>query len=257
MDRDGRRSRVVVAVILGIDTSTALTSVSVTDGADVIVELAHLDARKHAEVLAPMLRDVLAHRGVVRASISGVGVGVGPGPYTGLRVGIATALAVGAAWRIPVHGLCSLDAIAAAECATGPLDEFGVASDARRHEVYWAWYEADGTRREGPLVSPPTDIDVAYRGGRWLGAGALEHAGDFARVDPGRDDAQVHPHASWVGRRVQQLLAGGHAPSTADFLLAAHGEEGVDTSTALMGAELLPARPLYLRRPDATPSMPP
>ena len=43
-------------MILAIDTSTALTSVSITDASRVVIELEHLDARKHAEILAPMLQ---------------------------------------------------------------------------------------------------------------------------------------------------------------------------------------------------------
>lgn len=74
-----------------------------------------------------------------RSSIDTIACGVGPGPYTGLRVGIATALALGAAWEVPVVGLCSLDAIAAAACVDGPTQGFGIAGDVRRHEVYWAW----------------------------------------------------------------------------------------------------------------------
>lgn len=241
-------------MILAIDTSTALTSVSVTDGDAVLVEHSHLDARKHAEVLAPMLRDVLAASGASPSDVRALAVGVGPGPYTGLRVGIATAIAVGAAWGITVHGLCSLDAIAAAECATLPGSGFGVAGDARRREVYWAWYDVDGTRREGPLVTAPHDIDAGLRAGRWLGAGARVHNDAFGSVEADLDDELLHPHASWVGRRVDALLVAGHVASAAETLLSAHGDDGAGTSATLLGVDLLPARPLYLRRPDATPS---
>lgn len=241
-------------MILAIDTSTALTSIAVVDGDDVIIERSHLDARKHAEVLAPMLRDVLAEPVVDRQSLTAIAVGVGPGPYTGLRVGIATALAMGAAWGIPVHGLCSLDAIAAAECNARPLDAFGVAGDARRQEVYWAWYEADGARAAGPLVMTAADIDSTLRAGRWLGAGALAHADVFGLVTTGLDDTRVHPHAGWIGRRVHRLLVDGPVAATADALLSAHGDDGAGTSAALHGVDLLLPRPLYLRRPDAIPS---
>src|SRR4051812_8093856 len=102
--------RLALPVILAIDTSTELTSVAVVDQATVIGERSHLDARQHAEVLAPMVRDLLADSATAPGDIHAIAVGVGPGPYTGLRVGIATAQALGQAWRVPVHGLCSLDA---------------------------------------------------------------------------------------------------------------------------------------------------
>lgn len=242
-------------MILAIDTSTALTSISLADGSVVLAQLSHLDARKHAEVLAPMLRDVLAASGASPADVLAVAVGVGPGPYTGLRVGIATARALGAAWDVPVHGLCSLDAIAAAECAMSPTSGFGVASDARRREVYWAWYDADGTRREGPLVGMPADIEVERRSGRWLGAGAHAHADSFGSVEASLDDELLYPHASWVARRVGALLAADGVVRVAEAPLSAHGDDGAGTSALLLGADLLPPRPLYLRRPDATPRL--
>ena len=80
-------------------------------------------------------------------------VGCGPGPFTGLRVGMATAAAYGHALGIPVHGVCSLDAIGI-EHRTG---EVLVVTDARRREVYWARYR-DGVRVDGPAVNAPADV---------------------------------------------------------------------------------------------------
>ncbi len=47
-------------------------------------------------------------------------MGVGPGPFTGLRVGIVTGRTFAFALGIPVHGLCSLDALAARGVAVRP-----------------------------------------------------------------------------------------------------------------------------------------
>ncbi len=215
----------MVSVILGIDTSSALTSVAIIDDdGGVVVAREHLDPRRHAEVIGPMLAEVVAAapRPVV------VACGVGPGPYTGLRVGIASALAFGSAWEVPVHGLCSLDAVAAQALAEHPGLPVSVAVDARRSEVYWARYDAHGRRIEGPRVGPaaPSDGDVVTG----------------------------HPHAVWVARRVQQLLAAGTAVAEVVVPLDAHGQDTGATARALSGAELLPPRPLYLRRPDAVES---
>ena len=46
------------------------------------------------------------------ADLTHVVAGTGPGPFTGLRVGLVTARALGDALGIPVHGVCSLDAVA-------------------------------------------------------------------------------------------------------------------------------------------------
>jgi tRNA threonylcarbamoyl adenosine modification protein YeaZ len=241
-------------VILAFDTSTALTTVAVTDGADVVAEERHLDARRHAEVLAPMLQDVLSRSGVGAAEVEAIACGVGPGPYTGLRVGIATALAVGTAWNRPVFGICSLDAIAAAALNAGATHPLGVASDARRKEVYWATYGANGVRLAGPLVSSPIDIDPRVRSGSWAGHGVLAHTADFGpsiATDDDETSALLYPHACWIGRRANALLAAGESVDSTVIPLVAHGGDGAATSTALHGMGLLRAQPLYLRRPDA------
>ncbi len=242
-------------MILGFDTSSALTSVAVTDGTRVVAERRHLDARRHAEVLAPMLAEVCAD--IDTTTISAVACGVGPGPYTGLRVGIATALAVGMAWEIPVYGVCSLDAIAAAAFASGDWAGGGdvlVAADARRSEVYWARYSAGCVRIDGPRVGRPAEIDAELLAGVWIGHGAAIHADSFGRVVV-LDDAEdplSYPQASWVAMRAGHLLAAGSSTDDRDVVpLDSHGDDRGATAMALRGAALLPPRPLYLRRPDA------
>lgn len=240
-------------MILALDTSSALTSVAVVDGQRVLVEASHLDARRHAEVMAPLLAEVIA--GIDTASIDAIACGVGPGPYTGLRVGIATALAVGLAWEVPVHGICSLDAVAAAALDRAPSgDGLCVALDARRKEVYWARYSADGARLEGPRVATPSSIDPDLRAAAWAGHGAALHSAVFGDVlAAAHDDGSgaAYPRAAWIGRRASALLADGVAEARSEILLDAHGDDSGATADALGGASLLPPRPLYLRRPDA------
>jgi tRNA threonylcarbamoyl adenosine modification protein YeaZ len=77
---------------------------------------------------------------------------MGPGPYTGLRVGISFAHTFALARGIPVIGICTLDAIVVEQ------DEYTVAVDARRKEIYWAKYKS-GKRIAGPSVSKPAEVD--------------------------------------------------------------------------------------------------
>lgn len=217
-------------MILGLDTASAMSSVALVDAGEVVAAEEAAGARLHVEALAPMLARVLV--GVKPESISAVACDVGPGPYSGLRVAIASAIACGLAWNAPVYGLCSLDVIAAAQVsAAGSNDDFGVAIDARRNEVYWAWY-ADGQRVAGPRVGRRDDLPGEYRDGPWIDS--------------------VFPHAIWVACTVERLLAEGVSVVAADVPLAAHGDDGAATEDALVGRSLLPARPLYLRRPDVT-----
>ena len=99
-------------------------------------------AMAHGERLAPSIAEALAQAGASVRDVTDVAVGVGPGPFTGLRVGVVTALTLGATGGIRAHGVCSLDVLAAEVASDGP---FIVATDARRKEVYWALY--DGGRR--------------------------------------------------------------------------------------------------------------
>jgi tRNA threonylcarbamoyl adenosine modification protein YeaZ len=237
-------------VILAFDTSTELTSVAVCDGTDAI-ERWEIDARRHAEVLAPLMRDVLAAADANAQQITAVACGVGPGAYTGLRVGIATARAVGLAWDRPVVGLCSLDAMAAAVFSDPEIDDVCVASDARRHEVYWASYSRSVGRVTGPLVQRPSDIDPAVRLRRWAGHGAETYADQFGDVVTGIADAR-YPHAAWIGRLAGELISTGVSAVDHGIDLVGHGGDGATTASALGGARLLTPEPLYLRRPDAT-----
>ena len=90
---------------------------------------------------------------------------------------MATAAAYGHALGIPVHGVCSLDAIGV--LTTG---DTLVVTDARRREIYWARYQ-DGFRLQGPGVNAPADVDP---GPARVVAGSPEHAAlfDLPRCEP-------------------------------------------------------------------------
>lgn len=236
-------------MILAIDTSTSLTSVAVLDDGVLVDQWWHDGARSHAEAIGPMLQSAAA---LLRAreGVALVACGVGPGPYTGLRVGIAAAQALALAWQVPVVGVCSLDAIAAAVQASQDTAEIVVATDARRSEVYWAQYSSDGRRTDGPHVGRPDDVTVS---GTWVGRGAVLHGRSPALLqDLPPASPLVAPTAEWVARiaethQASVLLA--QEPLVLD--LSAHGSDGGASARAVRGRILLPPRPLYLRRPDA------
>ncbi|ULE33765.1 tRNA (adenosine(37)-N6)-threonylcarbamoyltransferase complex dimerization subunit type 1 TsaB [Mycobacterium sp. IDR2000157661] len=144
-------------IVLAIDTATpAVTAgVVVLDGLQVLAERVTVDARAHAEQLTPNAVGALADAGISVSELGAVVVGCGPGPFTGLRVGMASAAAYGHALGLPVHGVCSLDAI-----GVETVGEALVVTDARRREVYWARYR-DGVRTAGPAVDSPAEVPGA------------------------------------------------------------------------------------------------
>ena len=98
------------------------------------VRVAH-GARKHGELLMPGALAACAEAGVALSDLDAVVVGAGPGPFTGLRVGMVTAAALGDALDVPVHGVCSLDAIAfevSDDLVADPGGPLLVVTDARR-----------------------------------------------------------------------------------------------------------------------------
>ncbi len=205
-------------LLLGLDTATPAMTVALHDGDRPLAELVTVDAHRHAELLAPAVAQVIADAGGSQRDLTGVVAGVGPGPYTGLRVGLVTARVLADALGIPVYGLCSLDVIAADVAASG--QDFLVATDARRRELYWARYDGAGRRTAGPEVSRPADIPVA----------GLPAAGEGPLLYPELLPdglAPAYPAAATMCRIAAAALAAGDP-----------------------GQLLLAPEPLYLRRPD-------
>ncbi len=222
-------------LLLALDTSTPAVTAAVHDGTRVLAEATVVDARRHGELLAPQVAEVLAAAGLTPQDLTAVAVGVGPGPFTGLRVGVVTALTLGLALGIPVHGVCSLDALAWRAALDGP---FVVATDARRREVYWARYATRAVRVGDAAVARPSDVADRLDGVPVVGPGAELYAEVFAAAVPGGGLQSGAPGSG--GPIVGAPLSAG---ALAEVALAA----------LTAGAALLPARPLYLRRPDATP----
>lgn len=162
----------MTGAVLAIDTSTPAVVAGVLHGGTgaVLAERIVLDTHAHAEQLTPNVVAAVAEAGLTMADLAAVVVGCGPGPFTGLRVGMATAAAYGHALGIPVHGVCSLDAIGVLTAG-----EVLVVTDARRREVYWARYR-DGARVAGPAVDAPAEVDP---GPADRVAGSPAHAAGF------------------------------------------------------------------------------
>ena len=150
--------------VLAIDTSVGV-SVAILRSNGELTQSQAVDHGMQGELTAELISQVVADSGLEISEITDVAVGVGPGPFTGLRVGLVTAAVFAHARNIPIHGICSLDAIAfdyAKPCV--------VVTDARRKELYWARYE---DKRIGePQVSKPEDLLAQFPNTDFVGPGA-------------------------------------------------------------------------------------
>ena len=102
-------------MLLAIDTSTRLAGVAVYDGVQVTGEVVWTSHNYHTVELVPIIAEVLHRSGIKVADLAAIAVALGPGSFTGLRIGLAAAkgLAIGA--HLPVIGIPTLDALAAAQ----------------------------------------------------------------------------------------------------------------------------------------------
>ncbi|MAM37182.1 MAG: tRNA (adenosine(37)-N6)-threonylcarbamoyltransferase complex dimerization subunit type 1 TsaB [Erythrobacter sp.] len=105
--------------LLAIDTSGEACSVALFDGAKLIDARHETIGRGHAERLVPMIADLPENGRSDRIMVS-----LGPGSFTGVRIGLAAARALGVAWNASVAGYPTLSLIAAIAQAevSGPAD---------------------------------------------------------------------------------------------------------------------------------------
>jgi len=212
-------------LVLAFDTSTPAVTVAVasvdpaSEGASTLAAAVEVAANHHGELLAPLIDTVLAAAGVVVSDLDAIGVGLGPGPFTGLRVGIVTARAMSDALGVPAYGESSLRLLARGRA--------GVATDARRKQVYWA-ITGDAGFEAGPDIATPAEAAARFAEAgiqTVAGEGPLRYPEAFAGLTaaPGA----TYPQAALLIERIA------HRVCTA--------------------APADPLAPMYLRRPDAQP----
>jgi len=207
--------------ILVLDTCLNACQAAIGEGVTVLAGLSEPMSRGHQERLALMTREAMATAGLAFTDLDRIGVTVGPGSFTGLRVGLAFAKGLALALERPCVGIGALEALAASD--EDGADRAAVI-DAGRGRVFLQLF-ASGASLTGPDLM---DLDVAN-------ARLIEifPQGDFTLIGPGADLlANAWPSA--------RLISRGFPDTAALIRLAAAAPD-------------VPARPLYLRAPDATP----
>ena len=216
--------------ILAIDTALPAVSVCVIEaGAEQpLASESMAMERGHAESLMPIIERVVGKLEGGFTALDRVAVTVGPGSFTGIRVGISAARAIGLALSIPVVGVSTLSAFAAPIIINHPKSLVGIAIDARHGNVYFAAFA------DGKLIVPPR-IATVREALRSIGTGHLLLAGSGAPM--------LAIEAWSVGQPVE-VVGDLIAP---DIGYVARLGMVADPENAL-------ARPLYLKAPDAKPT---
>ena len=122
-------------IALAIETATPACAVALEVDGEVTEAVLDRE-RRHTEVLAPGVGRLLAAAGLAPGELERVVVDRGPGLYTGLRVGIATALGLALATGAALVEVTSLEVLAAAAARAGARGELVALVDARRGEVF-------------------------------------------------------------------------------------------------------------------------
>jgi tRNA threonylcarbamoyladenosine biosynthesis protein TsaB len=218
-------------LILAIDTALDACSVAVLDTrtSRLIAQESQPMKRGHAEALMPMIARVMKDAGLAFTALDRITVTTGPGSFTGLRVGLSAARGIALAADKPVVGVTTLTAFAAPVVSANAAQPVIAAIDARHDHVYVQAVAGDGSPLMSPRIAP---IEEALGAARF---GAPHLVGNAAGILAERWPADAPPLF-----QVDTLAA-------PDITWVAWLGAALDPETA-------PARPYYLRAPDAQPS---
>jgi len=129
-------------LVLGINTATLACSVALATPRQLLVEYTQQIKKTHSEMLLPMIAAVLRDAGLSPEALGGVAVAAGPGSFTGVRIGVTTARALGQALDIPLAAVSTLEALSQqAPYFPGLISPV---LDARRQQVYNAIFRGAG-----------------------------------------------------------------------------------------------------------------
>ncbi|WP_027528344.1 tRNA (adenosine(37)-N6)-threonylcarbamoyltransferase complex dimerization subunit type 1 TsaB [Bradyrhizobium sp. Ec3.3] len=222
-------------LILAIDTALDACAAAVLD-----TETAELRAqeslpmkRGHAEALMPLIARVMQSAELSFTALDRIAVTTGPGSFTGLRVGISAARGLALAAGKPAVGLTTLSAYAAAIISQNKPAPVISAIDARHDHVYFQIVAGDGSQLVRPGVA---GVDEAIAASQF---GAPHLVGNAAKILADR----------WPKDAAQPIAVDPQAAPDINWVAWLGAAADPDTN---------PARPFYLRAPDAKPAaMPP
>jgi tRNA threonylcarbamoyladenosine biosynthesis protein TsaB len=210
---------------LSLDTATEVLSLCARNG-DAWASVAVRQGLRHSPALLPLAQRLVADLGMGVEDLELVVCTVGPGSFTGIRIGISTALGIGKGRGIPVAGVPTLDAMARAWSAC-PADIFPVV-DARRGNIYTACFRG-GARQGDYLDLSPVEL--------------------ASRLAASKSPLLVGPDAPAIAR-----LLGGEATAGVGVSDATDPRMALELGIELVssrGVDAVVPKPLYLRKSEA------
>ena len=210
--------------ILALDTATEACSAALWLEGDVL-ERGSVPGRGHAELLLPMVDDLLAAAQLRLGDLGAIAFGRGPGAFTGVRIAASVAQALAFGLGLPVVPVSDLQAVALRVIREHAATQVLVCMDARMREVYSGAFAACGDGAPVLLgserVLAPEDVHLP-RPGDWFGAGHGfgAHEGLAARLGlgPGRVLPDLLPAAGDIARIAAGAVAAGRVVSAEQAL---------------------------------------
>ncbi len=218
--------------ILAFDTSSSRGSVAVLEGGEVRAELRVQALHTHSTLLLSSIKFLLSRIGWTLSDLNLVAAGIGPGSFTGIRIGIATALGISQSLSIPFAGVSGLDALA--QQAASLNGRVGVLLDAHRSQVFYAEYVSRSERirqlKKSTLISV-SDLEP------YLKDRHLYIVGDFSACRL---------------KESKGVSSGWPRPVSVDLYLATGiGRLALSRKRKWRTGDYIVSEPMYIRPPDA------
>jgi len=231
--------------VLGIDTSSFTGGVALVTDDEVVAEHSAVVSRANSESLMCVCEKLLADAGWDISRLDGIAVAIGPGSFTGVRIGVTMAKALGYALDLPIGPVITLDAIAAnvafSEMLVCPL------ICARRDLVYTAIYRVSGPYPERLSSYEAKGIYEVLRGLGPGDAGGLSHEDNRGILFVG-DGARAHRQFIRAEMGTKAAIGPPWCIGPRPSVVAAMGMRAISCGGAMSAEGLVP---FYLGRSSA------
>ena len=236
--------------VLAIDTSTEACSAALLWSDGEVRQRFIVTERGHADLILPMIDELLAEAGCKLKDLDGLAFGRGPGGFTGLRIaaGVIQGLAYGSGLRVaPVSSLAAVAFLAALPASSPSRTSYPsypscpsypsapsapspagilVCNDARMNEVYWGCYRFDPDDPCVPVVlateavSPENRVQPVPTVTHFAGNGIARYPALRARLESVGLGyrAGVFPSADAIARLGERMLQQGDGVEAAEAL---------------------------------------